>query len=281
MSVAGDRLRVMPEGAGQGGRELGIDFGIDFGIDLGIEPPRSNVLVVEDDVVSREIALLLLWRLGYRADVAQNGIEALAAVHASAYDLVLMDLRMPGMDGIEATRRIRAELSPEGQPTVIAMTANVSTENQARCLEAGVDDVLPKPVHLDELAAILGDREASKLSVVPSLPRAEGPVVYDPAPLEALVADLGADGDEVRRGLIEIFLTDSEHTLAAIAAAGRDADGEALSFAAHALKAASGTMGLLTLANTAQAIDDRFRAVPEQMDIRAESHELIAEYQSD
>ncbi len=268
-SQAGPGLRVIPEISGQGGREFGIEHA---------EAPGSSVLLVEDDLVSREIALLLLSRLGYRADVVENGTQALAALHAAAYDLVLMDLQMPEMDGIEATRRIRAELSPAGQPTVIAMTASVSTDDRTLCLEAGMDDFLSKPVHLDELAAVLGNRDTPKLSVVPPLTAAEGPVVYDPAPLEVLVADLGAEGDEVRRDLIQTFLAESERSLAAIVMAGADADGDALCFAAHALKAASGTMGLLALVSAAQSIEDRFRAAPKQMDVGFESEQLVAEY---
>jgi CheY-like chemotaxis protein len=107
--------------------------------------------------VNQKVALAMLRRLGYRTDIAVNGTDAVAAVHAVPYDVVLMDVQMPEMDGMEATRRIRSELAAERQPTIIAMTANSTTEDKRFCLQTGMDHFLPKPVRMEELAATLGN----------------------------------------------------------------------------------------------------------------------------
>jgi CheY-like chemotaxis protein len=114
-----------------------------------------RVLLVEDDLICREIALVMLERLDQQADVAGNGIEALAATGAAPYDVVLMDIRMPQMDGVEATRRIRAELPPALQPVIVAMTAGVTVEEQVLYLQTGMNDILPKPVRMGDLGAML------------------------------------------------------------------------------------------------------------------------------
>ena len=97
----------------------------------------------------------MLSRLGYLADVAADGYEVLEAVRRQCYDLILMDVQMPGMDGLEATRRIRAELPPERQPSIVAMTASVLDGHREACLAAGMDDFLPKPVFLTDLREAL------------------------------------------------------------------------------------------------------------------------------
>jgi CheY-like chemotaxis protein len=116
-----------------------------------------RVLVVEDNAVNQKVALAMLRKLGYWGDLAGNGLEALAAVHLRPYDVALMDVQMPEMDGLEATRRIRAELPAERQPTIIAMTANATTDDQAHCEQAGMDSYLAKPVRVGQLAAALAD----------------------------------------------------------------------------------------------------------------------------
>jgi len=117
---------------------------------LGVRIPL-RILVVEDSSSNRKVVLLLLSRLGYRADVAANGIEGVKAIHRQDYDLVLMDVQMPEMDGLEATRKIRKQKLRGKQPWIIALTANVTPQDRAECSTAGMDDYLSKPIRVNEL----------------------------------------------------------------------------------------------------------------------------------
>ena len=116
---------------------------------------RLRILLAEDNLVNQKVAVRVLERLGYRADVVADGNEAVQAVHQRPYDLVFMDVQMPIMDGLEATRRIRAGAPAGGQPRIVAMTANAFAEDRAACLAAGMDDYLSKPVRREALATTL------------------------------------------------------------------------------------------------------------------------------
>ena len=113
-----------------------------------------RILLAEDNVSSQKATLQMLKRLGYRADVVANGIEALHALERQSYDLVLMDVRMPEMDGLEATRIIR-ERWPDNGPKVIAITAYALQGDREKCLAAGMNDYISKPVKIIELTEVL------------------------------------------------------------------------------------------------------------------------------
>jgi PAS domain S-box-containing protein len=127
-------------------------------------PQRLRVLLAEDNVVNQKVALGTLNRLGYRADIAGNGLEVLQALQRQHYDVVLMDVHMPELDGLDATRRIREELPDHRQPRIIAMTANAFAEDRDRCIEAGMDDYISKPVRKEALGAALAWEEAGSYS---------------------------------------------------------------------------------------------------------------------
>jgi CheY-like chemotaxis protein len=114
-----------------------------------------RILLAEDNPVNQKLALRLLKRLGYRADVADNGLEAIEALRRQPYDAILMDVQMPEMDGLEATRAIVREWKPEQRPRIVALTANVMKEDRDACYEAGMDDYLGKPIRVEELMAAL------------------------------------------------------------------------------------------------------------------------------
>ncbi len=113
--------------------------------------PSLRVLVAEDNPVNQQVLKLLLERIGWRADFVADGLEAVESVRARTYDLVLMDVRMPELDGLEATRRIRKELPSQRQPYILAVTANATVEDHAACESAGMDAFLAKPITPESL----------------------------------------------------------------------------------------------------------------------------------
>jgi signal transduction histidine kinase/DNA-binding response OmpR family regulator len=114
-----------------------------------------RILLAEDNAVNQKLALRLLQQMGYRADVASNGIEAIECVERQAYDVVLMDVQMPEMDGLEATRRIHARWPDGERPRIVAMTANAMEGDRDHCLAAGMDDYLTKPIRVERLVEAL------------------------------------------------------------------------------------------------------------------------------
>ena len=119
------------------------------------ETSSLRILLAEDNAVNQKVALRVLERLGYRADVAVNGVEVLEALERERYDVVLMDVQMPEMDGLDASRRICERWPDESRPRIIAMTANAMVEDREACFAAGMDDYVAKPVRPNELAAAL------------------------------------------------------------------------------------------------------------------------------
>jgi len=118
-------------------------------------PAGLRILVVDDNPVNLRVAVGMLKGLGQQCDLAEGGEAAITMVQATDYDLVLMDRKMPGVDGIEATRRIRSEVSDERQPRIVAMTASVTAEDRTACFDAGMDDFISKPVRKQALAEVL------------------------------------------------------------------------------------------------------------------------------
>jgi PAS domain S-box-containing protein len=140
MSVFGEHVATPPSAAGDGD---------------GKPVSTLRILLAEDNAVNQKLALRLLERLGYQADLAENGREVLDALERQTYDVILMDVQMPELDGLDATRRIRESRTPGDQPHIVAMTANAMREDRDACIEAGMDDYVAKPIRPDELAAAL------------------------------------------------------------------------------------------------------------------------------
>ena len=212
-----------------------------------------RVLVVEDNEVNRKVARGLLGRLGVTPDLAEDGAEALGATAVTDYDLVLMDLQMPVLDGLEATRLIRAR--PGHQPRVVALTANAFTEDASRCRDAGMDGFLAKPVRLDDLRAEV-DRTRAHVPAAdewaPADSPAEGPAEGPPAP-SAIASHLLAlcDGDgALAAEILEAYLG-TEAVLTA------DLAGDDPAGAAHKLRAACATLGADGLARELRGVEVR------------------------
>ena len=115
-----------------------------------------RILLAEDNVVNQKLALRLLQQMGYRADLASNGIEAVECIARQSYDVVLMDVQMPEMDGLEATRAVLKRWPEASQrPRIVAMTANAMQGDREECLAAGMDDYVTKPIRVDALVQAL------------------------------------------------------------------------------------------------------------------------------
>jgi CheY-like chemotaxis protein len=127
---------------------------VQFDSQLAVRYPMK-ILVAEDNAVNQKLALRILDRMGYRADVAANGLEVLEALERQRYDLICMDVQMPEMDGLDATRFIRLKLPPDSQPHIVAMTANAMQGDREMCLEAGMNDYVSKPIQVKDLQAAL------------------------------------------------------------------------------------------------------------------------------
>lgn len=119
--------------------------------------PALRVLLAEDNAINQRLGRLMVEKLGHHVDVVANGREATEAVHLAPYDVVLMDVDMPEMDGLDATRIIRRMLPASQQPTIVAMTASTLDEDRRSCADSGMDSFLSKPVRLGELDAALGE----------------------------------------------------------------------------------------------------------------------------
>jgi CheY-like chemotaxis protein len=124
-----------------------------------------NILIAEDNIVNQKVAMGVLLQFGYHTDLVVSGIEAVKAVERQKYDLLFMDIQMPNMDGLEATRLICSRMSPSERPYIVAMTANAMKEDRERCLCAGMDDYLSKPIRPEEIKAAI-ERAAMQLNLI-------------------------------------------------------------------------------------------------------------------
>jgi CheY-like chemotaxis protein/HPt (histidine-containing phosphotransfer) domain-containing protein len=224
---------------------------------------RAHVLIAEDNQVNQKVAVKMLERLGYRADVAANGLEVLEALSRVRYAAVLMDVQMPQMDGHEATMEIRRrEAGLEGRTPIIAMTANAMQGDREKALQAGMDDYVPKPVKPQELQAALerwipqegegalgAADEVEGDSVTPE--DAEHPT--DRAAIDGLL-DLG--GPELLSKLAETFSAETSTALSALREAVAASDAQSVKSIAHTLKGSSGSMGAQKMSAICAELED-------------------------
>lgn len=197
-----------------------------------------RILVAEDNEVNQRVVLRILSRMGYRADVAANGLEVIQALRRQPYDVVLMDVQMPEMDGLQATRRICELWAAEERPRIIAMTAHAMQGDRERCLAAGMQDYVSKPVQIEELQMAL-ERCGSGDGTI-AVRRGDA---VDASILARLRNGQEPDEPDLVAELIEIFLEHTPSGLAAIREAVATRDSAALNQAGHRLKSGSAQLG--------------------------------------
>jgi PAS domain S-box-containing protein len=218
----------------------------------------SLILVVDDNATNQRIAVAMLQKLGHRADVAADGAEAVSAWASVPYDLILMDCRMPVMDGYEATRAIRAAEGAGRRMPIVAMTASAMVDDRERCLEAGMDDFLSKPVQPGDLHETVNHwltgpaAGAGRAPVDADRPVTPGPPVLDPD----IVAELTSIGKDFVVSLVEEFGAGLPAQIAAIRSAATEGDAERLARSAHALRGSAANLGGARVAEVCARLEE-------------------------
>ena len=217
-----------------------------------------RILLAEDNVVNQQLALRLLEKLGYRADVAGNGIEAIEALERQTYDLLLTDVQMPEMDGVEATRRIVERWDADARPRIVAMTAEAMQGDRERFLAAGMDDYLMKPVRIEELVTSIKATPRRPEGDVPA--RVEDRAAATGEPVDERVIDRlleSTGGDEAfLSDLIAQLLTDAPALVETAWAALERGDASEVHRAAHTLKSNAATFGAHRLADMCRELEE-------------------------
>ena len=250
-----------------------------------------TILVAEDSPVNRKVTLGQLASLGYRADVVNDGREALEAVSRRRYDIILMDCHMPELDGFEATRMIRAAESPAEHTVIIALTADAMSGTREQCLAAGMDAYVTKPVNVSELERTLrawrvwlpkeeavdqlgetsegrGDRSpADGLSdAIPETaagPASSGPAMERPSPLDRMaietLREISGEGGGLFEELVDLFVADAPVHMKEIDDAVAAGEPKRMAAASHKLCGSAGVLGATTLAGILAAIENAIR----------------------
>jgi CheY-like chemotaxis protein len=240
-----------------------------------------RILLAEDNVVNQKVATRLLGQMGYRADIAANGLEAVAAVERQTYDVVLMDVQMPEMDGFEASREINRRW-PSKRPRIVAMTANAMEGDRELCVAAGMDDYVAKPIRIEELVGALGRcqtrEDAAPRPHAVAAPSAPAADVVDRAVIDRLGESMGRD---FAVELIDTFVADARDLLAAIQRALAASDRDGFRRAAHTLKSTGESLGAFALAALARELESigqagRLHEVGDRVDRLADLYERVA-----
>jgi signal transduction histidine kinase/CheY-like chemotaxis protein len=223
------------------------------GVEVATSAPRAtvhrlHVLLVEDNVTNRMVACRLLERMGHHVDAVADGTGAVRAVHSTPYELVLMDVMMPGMDGLTATRMIRSEPGRNGCTPIIGLTASAEPGNEVACRRAGMDGFVSKPVTTERLAAAI---EAVMMPGAAGKNRTPVSALLDGRVLDQLADDIGADGvADVAR----LFLSEAPRTIERLQQA-INCRGHKLLREVHTLASTARSVGLLRLGNAAAQIE--------------------------
>jgi CheY-like chemotaxis protein/HPt (histidine-containing phosphotransfer) domain-containing protein len=204
-----------------------------------------RILVAEDNIVNQKVIRLLLGKLGYEADLVGDGKEVLEALGRVAYDAVLMDVQMPDMDGLEATRQITARWPPQRRPYVIGLTAHAMSEARQACLAAGMDDYLAKPVVYDKLREVLQRCWNSRVAS-----NADSGV--DEATLRRLLKLIGP---EELREVIDIYFSQAAQHLSSAQRLADTGDVGEVCKIVHSLKSSSAQLGAVRVKQLCEQLE--------------------------
>ncbi len=271
--LSGEAERVARDD-GTGGWGMGPLHGDEAALAQIAQHYPLHILVAEDNTFNQKVISLLLARLGYCVQVVEHGGRVLTALEQEPYDVVLMDVQMSVMNGIETTRAIRERWRTPGYPWIIAMTAHALEGDREQCLVAGMDDYIAKPVQLEELVAVL-QRAAQQIGTRATQPPANGdkrrngepepgmqtaqgaeelhtgrgrPIDHiDHTVLDRFLIEMGDENTEMRQEIMHLFLESVPPLLDEIAQGVVARDGTMIYRAAHTLKSSSAQMGAMTL----------------------------------
>ncbi len=252
-----------------------------------------RILLAEDNIVNQKVVVGILANQGYRVDVAANGLEVLDALNRQPYELILMDINMPDMDGFTTTKIIRSTWPPAAQPHIIALTANALRGDNQRCLDAGMNDYLRKPLEVSELIAALQRVPARQDRPLPYSAPTEmarsktasnhQPVqlhddAIDPSVLLEIADLLGADGNATVCELITLFLENSLALLQQLRDAVSIDDGSTACQVAHTLRSPAGQLGAHRFAHLCEGLENLYLC-DSAANGEALLHQIGAEYE--
>ncbi len=252
---------------------------------MGVNHPL-RILLADDNVVNQKVATRMLERLGYRADLAANGLEVLQAVERQTYDLVFMDVQMPEMDGLEASRQIHKRVSADRLPRIIAMTAHALQGDRERFLAEGMDDYLSKPIQINEMIRALKGATPLQVDAKGQKRTDDGNSIHITwETLDSYYRVMGDETDAFLIELIQTFLPNAQKLIDDLKDSFVKQDLTTFHRSAHTLKSSSASLGAMQLSDLARELElDTVDSFPEDSSSRVQAlqkelKDVIPEYQ--